>query len=77
MEYCFNCGSFPCATLNHLDKRYRTKYGMSVIDNLESIRKFGIRHFIRSEKEKWICPRCGEVVCVHKSQCVFCQHRWR
>ncbi len=50
-KYCFCCDSFPCVRLNHLDKRYRTKYGMSMIDNLENIRKFGIRHFIRNEKE--------------------------
>jgi hypothetical protein len=77
VEYCFDCDGFPCARLNHLDKRYRTKYGMSVIDNLESIRKFGMRHFIRNEEERWTCPRCGEILCVHKPQCVSCQHKWR
>jgi hypothetical protein len=32
---------------------------MGVIGNLENIRKFGIRHFIRNEKERWSCPKCG------------------
>lgn len=77
VKYCFSCGSFPCARLNHLDKRYRTKYGMSMIDNLENIRKFGIRHFIRNEEERWTCPQCGEIICVHKPQCLYCQHKWR
>ena len=77
LKYCFDCGGFPCARLKHLDKRYRTKYGMSMIDNLESIRKFGIRHFIRAEKEKWKCPKCGEMLCVHKPKCLYCQHTWR
>jgi len=76
-KYCFSCDGFPCVRLNHLDKRYRTKYGMSMIDNLERIRKFGIRHFIRSEKERWSCPECGEMLCVHKPQCLSCQHTWR
>lgn len=44
---------FPCDRLNHLDERYKTKYGMSMIDNLVHIKKFGVRHFIRNEKERW------------------------
>jgi hypothetical protein len=76
-RYCFGCDSFPCHRLNHLDKRYRAKYGMSMIDNLVSIRECGIRHFIRNEKERWTCPECGEIICVHKPQCLSCGHKWR
>jgi hypothetical protein len=76
VKYCFSCESFPCDRLNHLDKRYRTKYGMSMIDNLENIRSFGIRHFLRNEKERWTCPGCGKMICVHKPQCLSCGHRW-
>ena len=77
VKYCFSCDSFPCARLKHLDKRYRSKYGMSMIDNLMDIRNFGIRHFIRGEKRKWTCPECGGLLCVHKPQCLYCEHRWR
>jgi predicted RNA-binding Zn-ribbon protein involved in translation (DUF1610 family) len=75
--YCFSCDSSPCDRLKHLDKRYRTKYGMSMIDNLENIRKSGIRNFIRNEKVKWTCPECGELISVHKPQCLSCGHKWR
>lgn len=77
VRYCFICGSFPCDRLKYLDKRYRTKHGMSMIDNLENIRKFGIRHFIRMEKKRWTCPECGAIICIHKPQCISCQHKWR
>jgi hypothetical protein len=77
IKYCFSCESFPCARLCHLDKRYRTKYGMSMIDNLGNIRDFGIRYFIRTEKKKWTCPGCGRLLCVHKPQCLYCQRGWR
>lgn len=77
VKYCFGCDNFPCARLNHLDKRCRTRYGMSVIGNLENIRKFGIRHFIRDEKERWSCPECGDLLCVHYPQCLYCRHTWR
>ena len=74
-KYCFSCDLFPCGRLRHLDKRYRTNYGMSMIDNLRDIRTSGIRHFVRSEKIKWTCPECGALLCVHEPQCLHCQYR--
>jgi hypothetical protein len=77
IRYCFGCDSFPCAGLNHLDKRYRARYGMSMIENLEKIRKHGMRQFIREEKVRWTCPGCGGTLCVHKPGCLSCDYRWR
>jgi hypothetical protein len=71
-KYCFQCDRYPCEWLNHLDKRYRTKYGKSIIDNLNAINKIGIRPFIQNEKERWTCPNCGEIICVHKPNCLYC-----
>ena len=76
-KYCFRCDRFPCDRLKHLDERYRTMYGMSMIDNLEHIKKFGIRHFIRDEKNRWTCPKCSQLLCVHKPQCPSCGRKWR
>jgi Protein of unknown function (DUF3795) len=76
IKYCFNCNSYPCRRLKDLDKRYKGRYGMSMIDNLESIKKFGIRQFIRTESDKWTCPRCGALICVHKPQCLSCGFEW-
>ena len=76
-RYCSErCENFPCTRLKQLDKRYRTKYGMSMIANLNLINESGIRHFIRKEKEKWTCPGCGEIICVHKPDCFQCGYRW-
>jgi len=60
-----------------LDKRYTKKYGMSMIDNLNMIDEFGIRYFIRNEKEKWICPECGQMICAHKTECLSCGYKWQ
>lgn len=76
-KFCIGCEKLPCARLKQLDKRYRTKYGMSMIENLKSIETSGIRNFIRGEKQKWTCPQCGELVCVHKPQCLTCGRKWR
>ncbi len=67
-----SCGKFPCRRLKQLDKRYRTKYGMSMIENLKMINEKGIRYFIRNEKLKWTCNGCGELICIHKPDCVSC-----
>jgi hypothetical protein len=77
VKYCFSCESFPCGRLNHLDKRYSVKYGMSMIENLENIRSLGIRRFVTNEKERWTCPECGETICVHEPQCLSCEYKWR
>jgi hypothetical protein len=76
LEYCFGCDEFPCERLTHLDKRYRTKYGTSVLDNLASIEQFGIAYFVESENKKWACPKCGEMLCMHKPQCLSCGYAW-
>jgi len=75
--YCFNCDSFSCTRLKNLDKRYRTRYGMSMIDNLENIRKYGLEHFLATETERWTCPQCGAILCVHDASCLSCQRKWR
>jgi hypothetical protein len=77
IKYCSDiCSSYPCVRLKQLDNRYRTRYAMSMIDNLKVINEFGIRHFIRNEKEKWNCPECGEMICVHRPACISCGYQW-
>jgi hypothetical protein len=76
-KYCFECYEFPCLWMKRIDKRYRTKYAMSMIDNLEYIKQSGIRTFVRQEKKKWICANCGKIICVHKKTCIFCGYDWR
>jgi len=71
-KYCFSCDSFPCTRLKNLDKRYRTNYGMSMINNLNNIKEQGIRKFIKIENSNWVCPGCGEIYCIHRTQCINC-----
>jgi len=65
-KFCFDCAVFPCERLQHLDLRYRTKYGMSEIENLEFIRDNGIRKFVERERRRWISEK--GVFCVHDKQ---------
>lgn len=71
-KFCFKCDNYPCTRLKNLDKRYRTKYGMSMIENLENINKLGIREFVKNEKVRWKCSKCGGTINVHRWKCFTC-----
>jgi hypothetical protein len=71
-KYCFSCNLFPCIRLKKLDKRYRVKYKMSMIENLKNIDNCGIKKFIESENKKWKCRKCGRMICVHRQYCLNC-----
>jgi hypothetical protein len=72
VEYCHECPTFPCERLSALDKRYRTHYRMSEIDNLRRIRDEGIEAFLKAEEERWRCPKCGGVISCHNGLCFEC-----
>jgi hypothetical protein len=72
LKFCYKCERFPCERINHLDKRYRTKYNMSMIENLKNIEKNGIRKFVSNEKIRWTCSECGCTICVHDGYCSGC-----
>ncbi len=71
---CYECDKFPCRRLNQLDTRYRTKYQMSMIENLKNIEQFGMDTFLQNEEIRWCCKECGNIVCVHKHICLVCKN---
>ena len=72
IQYCHQCNDFPCKNLNGIDKRYRTLYRMSMVENLSAIKAKGIEVFLREQEETWKCPECGEVICCHNGVCFNC-----
>ena len=72
VRYCHECKDFPCSKLESIDKRYRERYRMSMIENLNFIREKGIEKFLLSEKKKWQCPECGEIISCHNGLCFEC-----
>jgi len=73
--FCYECEKYPCRRLKQLDKRYRTRYSMSMLENLESIKEIGLDAFTENEKERWRCQKCGGVICVHRGYCFSCGER--
>jgi hypothetical protein len=72
VKYCYECSDFPCQRLRRLDDSYRMHHHMSMIENLEYIKRNGIDKFILKEQEKWKCPICGSDICCHNGLCYSC-----
>jgi ribosomal protein L40E len=77
LQFCIDCVQFPCAQISRLEKRYTTNYGVSVFNNLIKIKNSGVATFVKDENRKWICPKCGAILCMHKGQCISCGYVWR
>ena len=73
LRFCFECSEYPCKRLKSLDKRYRTKYHMSMIENLDYIKTNGIDDFLHDQETKWKCAHCGERTCCHNGLCMNCE----
>ncbi len=73
IRFCFLCADYPCKRLKSLDKRYRTKYHMSMLENLNAIRDNGMESFLKAQEEIWHCPTCGGTICCHNGLCLTCQ----
>ncbi len=71
--FCYDCEKYPCTRLKNLDKRYRTKYRMSMLENLDSIQKHGLEKFLENEESRWSCKECGTGLCVHRNFCLNCK----
>ncbi|MBN1566296.1 MAG: DUF3795 domain-containing protein [Acidobacteria bacterium] len=72
IQFCYKCENFPCQRLKHLDKRYRTKYHLSMIENLNFIKANGMEKFLAREEAKWRCPQCGGTISCHVGLCLQC-----
>jgi len=72
VRFCFECTDFPCQRLKALDLRYRTKYHMSMIENLQSIQAQGMERFLEEQAERWRCQTCGGTISCHNGLCLSC-----
>jgi len=70
--FCYECKDYPCLRIKQLDKRYRTKYNISMIENLAFIKENGMEKFLDKEVKKWTCKRCGAVISCHIGHCLNC-----
>jgi hypothetical protein len=72
VNFCFECASFPCENLITIDRRYRTRYKMSMIENLIFIKKNGMEKFLEGQEKTWKCQTCGGLLSCHNGLCFSC-----
>jgi hypothetical protein len=77
VDFCFECSLFPCATIKRLDKSYRQRYQVSLIDNATRIKAVGAKQHLLEEKEKWTCPDCGGAISLHDRACSECSREMK
>jgi hypothetical protein len=70
--FCYECKSYPCLRIKQLDKRYKAKYHMSMMENLAMIKEQGMKAFLKKEEVKWKCPECGGIISCHTGVCHNC-----
>jgi catechol 2,3-dioxygenase-like lactoylglutathione lyase family enzyme len=76
VDYCYECSDFPCSYLEKIDKGYRERYNMSMIENLTYIHDNGMDDFLIQQEKKYRCPECGGVICVHNGICYSCNSNY-
>ena len=72
IKSCVECDSVPCEDLDSLDRRYRSRYDISMVKNLREIRENGMGEFLEKQEETYRCPECGDFVSVHNGKCYRC-----
>jgi hypothetical protein len=70
---CSACSKYPCKRLKALEKRYSTNYGESLMDNFNQIDAKGLNKFLLDAEKVWSCSECGELLTVHRPQCLHCK----
>jgi hypothetical protein len=71
-NFCYQCADFPCHRLKKINARYRSRYHMSMIENLLFIKYYGMEAFLAWQKNRWHCPSCGGMISCHNGLCFKC-----
>jgi predicted RNA-binding Zn-ribbon protein involved in translation (DUF1610 family) len=48
---------------------------MSMVENQKEIQSKGMDEFLKHQAEKYRCPSCGDIVCVHDGKCYGCNYK--
>ena len=74
VKFCFECDDMPCENLDRIDRRYRKRYDMSMVENLVELKEKGMKKFLDIQEDRYKCPKCGDVISVHDRKCYACGH---
>jgi hypothetical protein len=75
IDFCYECEKFPCDNLKKIDKGYRERWSVSLIENLKRIKSIGAEEWLQEQKELYTCPECGGEICLHDTECFDCGYK--
>ena len=55
-----------------MDKSYRARYQVSLIDYGRAIKVDGMEAFLAAQVAQWTCPHCGGAISLHDRVCSDC-----
>lgn len=73
LNWCFECGRFPCSRVKSLGKRYQENYDVDLIQNGLDARA-DMDAFLESQRERFSCEACGSIIDQHHKKCSDCGH---
>lgn len=71
IEYCFECEKYPCKYIKNIDKSYKKRYGVSVLENSEYVKLKGIECFLDNKRIRYSC-QCGGIISLNDGICSEC-----
>lgn len=73
ITYCYECLEYPCKLIKNLEKSYNKRYQASLMENSISVKKHGLKVFMKEQKEKYTCSKCQGIISMHDKECSECQ----
>ncbi|MDL2237625.1 DUF3795 domain-containing protein [Christensenellaceae bacterium OttesenSCG-928-K19] len=70
--FCFLCAQFPCTRIKKLDKSYKMRYGVSLMENSWLAKDAGVEVLMEQEQKRRACTVCGGVVSLNTGICSEC-----
>lgn len=61
-----------------LFSHFETTAGIpSLMENSEAVRQHGLEMFMKEQKEKYTCQKCGGIISIHDRECSECQEKMK
>ena len=74
VTHCYECDEYPCKKIKVADRKYKEKYGVSLIKNNMLVKKTGADSFYEIQRKEYKCSECDGVFDVHNKCCSECGH---
>ncbi|MGB2698538.1 MAG: DUF3795 domain-containing protein, partial [Candidatus Zixiibacteriota bacterium] len=71
VDYCFQCAEYPCARLLEF-KNDKHPHHSIVLKNLKFISEKGRDRWLKEQKARWSCPKCGAKFSWYDKTCQNC-----